>query len=224
MKKILIIEDDYQLNNTLAYTLRASGYTIDSAYNAKEAFSFIKIYSYILIILDINLPDGNGFDLYKSLKDISDSSVIFLTANDLEQDVIKGFDLGADDYITKPFSLNILQRKITALIKRLCEKQEEFIFNDGFLSINFSKNEFAIKGQPIDFTPLESKILNYFILNKKHILKRDQILNDLWDVEGNFVGDTSLNAIISRIRKKIEIDGHHYIKTIYGTGYMWIGE
>lgn len=111
MHRILIIEDDFSLNNTLAYNLRTAGYTVDSAYNAKEAFKYLKQYHYILLILDINLPDGNGFELYSELKEKSNASIIFLTANDLENDIVKGFDLGADDYITKPFHLSSYKRK-----------------------------------------------------------------------------------------------------------------
>ena len=112
MHRILIIEDDFSLNNTLAYNLRTAGYTVDSAYNAKEDFEYLKQYHYILLILDINLPDGNGFELYSELKEKSNASIIFLTANDLENDIVKGFDLGADDYISKPFSPVVLQKKI----------------------------------------------------------------------------------------------------------------
>lgn len=224
MHRILIIEDDFSLNNTLAYNLRAAEYVVDSAYNAKEAFSYLKIYQYTLLILDINLPDGDGFDLYDDLKKKSNANIIFLTANDLEKDMIKGFDLGADDYITKPFSPIVLQRKVSALTKHLVEKKRESVYEDGFLYVNFSKAEATLNGLPIDLSPLEYRILQYFIQNKKHILKREQLLEHLWDSSENFVGDTSLNAAISRIRKKIEIGNHHYIKTIYGTGYMWIGE
>ncbi len=112
MHRILLIEDDFSLNNALAYNLRSADYTVDCSYNSKEAFEFLKLYHYILLILDINLPDGNGFELYSQLKEKSGASIIFLTANDLESDIIKGFNLGADDYITKPFSPIILLKKI----------------------------------------------------------------------------------------------------------------
>lgn len=112
MHRILLIEDDFSLNNALAYNLRSADYTVDCSYNSKEAFEFLKLYHYILLILDINLPDGNGFELYSQLKEKSGASIIFLTANDLESDIIKGFNLGADDYITKPFSPIILLKKL----------------------------------------------------------------------------------------------------------------
>ena len=109
MQRILIIEDDFSLNRTLAYSLQSSNYLVDSAYTLKEAIEYLKNNTYLLLILDVNLPDGSGFkDLYK-LKEYSDASIIYLTANDLEKDIIQGYDLGADDYITKPFSLPILQ-------------------------------------------------------------------------------------------------------------------
>lgn len=224
MHRILIIEDDFSLNNTLAYNLRTAGYTVDSAYNAKEAFEYLKQYHYILLILDINLPDGNRFELYSELKEKSTASIIFLTANDLENDIVKGFDLGADDYITKPFSPVVLQKKIAVLTKYITEKQKETVYEDGNLCINFSQMTATLDKVPLELSPLEYRILQYFIVNKKHILKRDQLLEHLWDFSENFVGDTSLNTAISRLRKKIEASGHRYIKTIYGTGYMWIGD
>lgn len=224
MKSILIIEDDFALNNALAHKLRLAGYKVDSAFNAAQSFSYLKNQSYALLILDINLPDGSGFELYPDLKANSNASIIFLTANDLEADMLKGFDLGADDYITKPFSPSVLERKITVLFKRMKEKYHESIFSDGYLHINFSACAATVEKVEIQFTPLEFQVLEYFIMNKKHILRREQLLNHLWDSEGNFVGETSLNAVISRIRKKIETPNHRYIKTIYGTGYMWIGE
>lgn len=224
MHRILIIEDDFSLNNALAYHLRSADYTVDCSYNAKEAFEFLKLYHYILLILDINLPDGNGFDLYSKLKEKSGAGIIFLTANDLESDVIKGFNLGADDYITKPFSPIILLKKIEVLTRYIVEKQQESIYEDGFLRINFSQMTAFINEDVLDLSPLEYRILQYFILNKNHILKREQLLEYLWDSSENFVGDTSLNTAMSRLRKKIEVDNHHYIKTIYGTGYMWIGD
>lgn len=224
MQRILIIEDDFSLNRTLAYSLQSSNYLVDSAYTLKEAIEYLKNSSYLLLILDVNLPDGNGFkDLYK-LKEYSDASIIYLTANDLERDIIQGYDLGADDYITKPFSLPILQKKISALTKRLKEKQEETVFNDGVLYINFSTLKTYVNNIEIDISPLEYRILDYLITNKGHILKRSQLLTHLWDCNENFVEDASLNTAISRLRKKIEKEGHHYIKTIYGTGYMWIGD
>lgn len=224
MQRILIIEDDFSLNRTLAYSLQSSNYLVDSAYTLKEAVEYIKNNTYLLLILDVNLPDGNGFkDLYK-LKEYSDASIIYLTANDLEKDIIQGYDLGADDYITKPFSLPILQKKISALTKRLREKQVETIFNDGVLYINFSTLKTYVNNIEIDISPLEYRILDYLIANKGHILKRNQLLTHLWDCNENFVEDASLNTAISRLRKKIEKNGHRYIKTIYGTGYMWIGD
>ena len=224
MQRILIIEDDFSLNRTLAYSLQSSNYLVDSAYTLKEAIEYLKNTTYLLLILDVNLPDGSGFkDLYK-LKEYSDASIIYLTANDLEKDIIQGYDLGADDYITKPFSLPILQKKIFALTKRLKEKQVETIFDDGVLYINFSTLKTYVNNIEIDISPLEYRILDYLITNKGHILKRNQLLTHLWDCNENFVEDASLNTAISRLRKKIEKNGHRYIKTIYGTGYMWIGD
>ena len=115
-------------------------------------------------------------------------------------------------------------KKIAVLTKYITEKQKETIYEDGNLCINFSQMTATLDKVPLELSPLEYRILQYFIVNKKHILKRDQLLEHLWDFSENFLGDTSLNTAISRLRKKIEASGHRYIKTIYGTGYMWIGD
>lgn len=224
MHRILIIEDDFALNNTLAYNLRSVDFLADSAYNAIEALYYLKNFCYTLLILDVNLPDGNGYDLFHDFKQKSNASIFFLTANDMEEDMIKGFDLGAADYITKPFYPIVLQKKIIAFTKYIVEKKKESIYDDGILYLNFSRAEALLNGNPIELSPLEYRISKYFIQNKKHILKRDQLLEHLWEPSDNFVGDTALNAAVSRLRKKIEISGHNYIKTIYGTGYIWIGD
>ena len=166
MHRILLIEDDFSLNNALAYNLRSADYTVDCSYNSKEAFEFLKLYHYILLILDINLPDGNGFELYSQLKEKSGASIIFLTANDLESDIIKGFNLGADDYITKPFSPIILLKKIEVLTRYIVDKQQESIYEDGFLLINFSQMTALINEDVLDLSPLEYRILQYLFLIK----------------------------------------------------------
>lgn len=224
MLSILLIEDDFELSKSIVYNLESVNYKITTAFTGVEAFSLLNKKIYDLIILDVNLPDCNGFEIYEDLQKLSKASIIFLTANDLESDIIKGYDLGADDYITKPFSPKVLQRKINALFNRLPAKNNDNIFKDHFLYIDFSSGEAKVNNRSITLTPLEFRLLKYLIINKNHILKRDQILNKLWDSEENYLGESSLNAVISRIRSKIEDEENKYIKTIYGTGYMWIGD
>lgn len=223
MKKILIVEDDCMLNNTLSGMLTKRGFDVGSAYTAKEAFQKIRVNSYSLIILDVNLGDANGFVIFNQLKELSKSAIIFMTANDLENDILQGYDLGADDYVTKPFSFYVIQKKIIAIMNRLREKENEKIFDDGHFFINLSNYETMIDKKKISFTPLEIRVLEYFITNSNRILSRNQILENVWDIDEKFVDESSLNAIVSRIRSKIETKDFKYFKTIYGVGYIWIG-
>jgi two-component system phosphate regulon response regulator PhoB len=224
MKKIIIIEDDTILNKTLAYNLVSDGYEVDSAYTCSMAKELLKG-NYHLALLDINLPDGNGLDLCTEIKEKTpETYIIFLTANDRESDMLKGYEAGGADYFTKPFSVAVLCRKIAAVfdtIEQHCPHHD--LYKDGFLNIDFSEQTATLGGNPIDFTPKEYRTLLLFIKNSRLILTKTQLLEKLWDVDGNFVDEHTLTTIISRIRKKIEVDGHKYIKTAYGMGYQWIG-
>lgn len=224
MKRILIIEDDKILNKTLAYNLVSDGYKVDSAYTYSMARALLKE-NYHLALLDINLPDGSGFDLCTEIKEKTpETYIIFLTANDRESDMLKGYEMGGADYFTKPFSVVVLCRKIAAVFETIDQYHPYHdVYEDGFLNIDFSEQTATIAGSPIDFTPKEYKTLLLFIKNSRLILTKTQLLEKLWDVEGNFVDEHTLTTIISRIRKKIEVDGHKYIRTAYGMGYQWIG-
>lgn len=224
MKQILIIEDDVTLNETLAFNLTQNDYVTASTFTAEAALEKIQCTKFDLIIMDVNLPDGNGFSLCTSIKKtISyDVAIVFLTANDLEKDILRGYNLGADDYITKPFSYSILQKKIEVILNRMNSVQSEKKYVDSHLEINFDSLTAFVDSCPTDFTPLEYQLLELLIENRKHILTRQRILDALWDSRGNYVDESSLNSIICRIRNKIDTDEIHYIRTVYGTGYMWM--
>ena len=206
MKQILIVEDDNLLNKTLAYNLASDGYGITSAANARTAASALNSKVFDLVLVDINLPDGSGYDLCRLIKPkYPDTVVIFLTANDQECDQIRGYEAGAVDYITKPFSIGALQRKISAMFAMLeHHKLAKDIYDDGRLFLDF-------------------KMLNLFCKNPKQVLTRQQLLEKLWDVDEKYVDEHTLTTSISRIRSKIEADGENYIKTVYGMGYQWMG-
>ena len=225
MKQILIVEDDITLNNTLSFNLSQNNFITTSAYSMKKALYEINHHTFDLIIIDINLPDGDGFSLCKSVKNLisSTSAIVFLTANDLECDIIKGYNLGADDHITKPFSFRVFQKKISAIMNRINTQVPERKYVDSHLQLNFDSLTATIDAVPIEFTPLEFQLLELFSNNARHILTRQQIMDILWDKRGNYVDDSSLNSIVCRIRNKIDTDRKHYIKTVYGTGYMWMG-
>lgn len=223
MKRILIIEDDITLNKTLSLNLQKN-YLLESAYDIKSAFLKINRSNFDLLILDVVLPDGDGFSFCRSLKQRcnSNAAIIFLTANDVEMDIINAYNLGADDYITKPFSFAILEKKINAIINRTGKLIQERKYFDSHLQLNFDSLIAYVENKRVDFTPLEFKLLELLTNNAGHIVVRQRILDILWDKRGNYVDESSLNSIICRIRNKIDSKDHHYIKTIYGTGYMWI--
>ena len=224
MKQILVVEDDVMLNSGLCYNLELDKYKVVSAHDAAAALEKIKTATFDLIILDVNLPDGDGFELCKRIKAIRDIPVIFLTARDLEVDVMKGFDLGADDYITKPFNINILRKKVAAVLKRSGEPASQKLYLCGDLVIDFDKLTATIKDKPVVFTPTEYKILKIFINNPGVLLTRQLLLEKLYDAEANFVDEHTLTVNINRLRNKIESESRKYIKTVYGMGYLWAGD
>lgn len=225
MKRILIVEDDRLLNKTLAYNLASDGYGTEAAFNVKSAADMLNKKTYDLILLDINLPDGNGLDLCRLVKpEHPDTMIIFLTANDQESDQIKGYEAGAVDYITKPFSIMALQRKISAMFAMLQHYgPEKDVYDDGTLSLDFSEMAASLNGKEISLSPFEYKMLNLFRKNPRQVLTRGQLLEKLWDAEERYVDEHTLTTTVSRIRAKIEADGDTYIKTVYGMGYQWMG-
>ncbi len=222
--KLLVVEDDRLLNNTLCYNLTTTGYVVDGAMTKAAAMKLCEAGDYDLIVLDINLPDGSGFDFCREIKERRpDTAVIFLTANDMESDMLRGFELGADDYVTKPFPISVFRKKVSALLARIQKQTGGDCYNDGTLLINFSEMTATLTGQTISFTPLEYRLLKVLTKNSQIVLTRQVLLEKLWDADGNFVDEHALTAAISRIRNKIEENGLQYIKTVYGMGYMWIG-
>ena len=223
MKRILIVEDDALLNKTLAYNLISDGWDVTSALNARTAKNLLTERSYDLALLDINLPDGNGYDLCGLIKpEHPDTVVIFLTANDQESDQIQGYEAGAVDYITKPFSIGALQRKIRAMFAMLeGHRPAKDLYDDGRLFLDFSEQSAALNGKPLTLSPMEYKMLYLFCQNPRQVLTRQRLLERLWDVDEKFVDEHTLTTSISRIRGKIEAEGDTYIKTIYGIGYQW---
>ena len=222
--RILVVEDDRLLHTTLCYNLSTAGYDVDAALSKSIAERLCGKQSYDLIVLDVNLPDGNGFDFCRELKERnSDTAVIFLTANDMESDMLKGYELGADDYVTKPFPMSVFQKKVSVLLARIKKQSGGDCYNDGNLYVNFSEMAATLNEKAISFTPLEYRLLKVLTRNPQIVLTRQVLLEKLWDIDGNFVDEHALTSAISRIRGKIEQPDKSYIKTVYGMGYMWIG-
>ena len=218
MKQILIVEDDELLNKMLVYNLQSESYGIVSVETVKEAMEVLKSQPFDLVLLDINLPDGNGYEIAKTIRDkYSDTIVIFLTANDRESDEIRGYELGAVDYITKPFSMSVLIRKIAAILRRSSQQEDmphTISYRDLILDLDGYK-VYTTAG-PIDLTPREFEILRELLTHKGRILTRQNLLQTLWKYE--FFGDERIiDTHIKNLRKKLgQAD---YIETIRGVGY-----
>lgn len=226
MAKILVVEDDLPLSTGLCFELDTSGYLTVAAYNCQKALKLIKIDHFDLAILDINLPDGDGFELCREIKkEQPQLPVLFLTAKDLEQDVLKGFDLGADDYVTKPFHMQILKRRVEVALRRGAgnAKALEEGYDDGFLRLDFRTLTAVRNGEQQPMTPNEYKLLKILTAHAGNLVTRQILLEKLWDCDGNYVDDHTLTVTMNRLRAKIEETGHTYIQTVRGMGYIWTG-
>lgn len=222
MAKILIVEDDKILNKGVTFALKKEGYEVVSAYSkteGKEAISKDKI---DFILLDINLPDGNGLDFCREVRDRVSIPIVFFTANDTEEDMVKGFETGCDDYIAKPFSVELLKHKINAILKRN-KVVNKNIFEYEDLKIDFERMTVVVLEKDINLTATEYKILELLAINKGKVLTKEILLEKVWDSNGNFVDENTLSVNIRRLRKKIEIDPKNpkYITTVFGIGYTF---
>lgn len=226
MRHILLIEDDKDLNKGLTYALETNGYLVDSVFTLGEGMRILAKKGADMIILDGNLPDGDGFDFCRAVKKEQDIPVVFLTARDMEQDEITGFDCGAEDYIIKPFRMPVLLRRIEAAFRKGKGSEAERkdggdSYSDGALYIDFARLTVKIGTEEAALTPTEVKILRLLISNK--VVTKQLLLEKIWDASGNFVDEHAVAVNINRLRKKLEKTGHDYIKTMYGMGYQWKG-
>ena len=222
MAKILVVEDDLALSAGLCFALDEAGHLTAAAYTCQKARQLLKTGQFDLVILDVNLPDGNGFDICRECKSSAPKlPVIFLTANDLERDELNGFDLGADDYITKPFRIQVLKRRVEAVLRRGTAGSD--CFDDGFLRLDFQALTAARNGERLSITPNEYKLLRLLTANAGAVMTRRLLLEKLWDSGGNFIDDHTLTVTMNRLRAKIEDAGHTYIQTVRGMGYVWTG-
>ena len=223
MAKILVVEDDLALSAGLCFALDEAGHLTAAAYTCQKARQLLKTGQFDLVILDVNLPDGNGFDICRDCKSSApERPVIFLTANDLERDELNGFDLGADDYITKPFRIQVLKRRVEAVLRRGTAGSD--CFDDGFLRLDFQSLTAARNGERLSITPNEYKLLRLLTANAGAVMTRRLLLEKLWDSGGNFIDDHTLTVTMNRLRAKIEDAGHTYIQTVRGMGYVWTGD
>ncbi len=223
MKKILIVEDDKGLNDGLVYDLQEEGYEVYSALTASQALEVFTAQEMELVLMDGNLPDNDGFTLCRQMKKLRDVPVIFLTVRDMELDEMRGFDCGADDYITKPFSIGLLHRRIQAVLKRADRNAKLNLYSDGYLTVDFDTANVTADGKVLILTPTEYKLMKLFIDHQGMVLTRQVLMEKLWDANGNYVDEHALTVNIARLRGKLEKGKHKYIQTVYGMGYLWNG-
>lgn len=217
MAKLLLVEDNEAILLGLKYLLCEEGFTYEIARGSAEALQLFGQESFDLAILDIGLPDGNGFDLCRIMKKERDFPVIFLTAREEEKDVVKGFDLGADDYVVKPFRNRELISRIRNVLRRMGKDNE--ILCCQWLKLDTRTGKAYVDEREIQLSKLEYKILSILLNNQGKLFTRSEILADIWDVSGNFVNDNTLSVTIKRLREKIGDRDGRIIKTVRGMGY-----
>lgn len=222
MGHILLVEDDESLNRGISFKLKKEGHKVFSCSGEKEAKRAFKSETFDLVICDIGLEDGNGIDFCKEIRGISNISFIFLTALDQEIDIVMGYEAGADDYITKPFSLAVLISKVNAVFRRMDQHTADKLESQG---VCFLKGEMKIlvEGEEKALSKNEIRLLSMLMEHPKQILSKVQLLEALWDQDGEFVDDNTVAVNIRRLREKIEPEPSKpiYIKNVRGLGYLW---
>ena len=219
MKHILLVEDDADIAGNLTTLLSSEGFVISQASTQREVYDMTDGTTFDLALVDISLPDGSGFAVYTIIKQLMDIPVIFLTASDDEASAVTGLDMGADDYITKPFRPRELISRINAALRRYGRTRS--VFSVQGLSVDTASGTVSRNGREIFLSALEYRLLLVFINNPRSILTREQLLDELWDAAGEFVNDNTLTVYIKRLREKIEEDpsAPEIILTVRGTGY-----
>lgn len=219
---IFLLEDDEAIGIGLTYSLENEGYNVTLAKSVKEAEKIIDEKEFSLYILDLTLPDGSGYDVCKRIKAKGDLPVIFLTAYDDEVNVIMGFELGADDYISKPFRVKELMLRIKSVMRRYSNETSDGIIKINNLKINTNGAKVYKNNEEIILTAMEYRLLLILLSNRGKVLSRTALLENIWDVAGDFVEDNTLTVYIKRLRDKIEEDPAkpEFIKTVRGLGYV----
>lgn len=223
MQRILIVEDDAALSNGIVLAMKKEGLEFIQCFDKKSAEKAFASQNFDLIILDINLPDGSGMEFCQVIRNKSDVPVIFLTANDMEIDIVMGFETGADDYITKPFSLAILRARILAQLRKTTEKPKSGKYAENGIYFDFDAMLFTKDGKEIELSKTEQKLLRILVENRGSILTRDMLIDRVWSDASDFVNENALSVTIRRLRNKLEDDPSQpvYIQTVYGMGYSW---
>lgn len=222
MQQLLIIEDDAALGQGVRLALQGPQVDITLCRTLAEGRKALEGASFDLLILDINLPDGSGLDFLQQLRQTSAMPVILLTANDMETDIVVGLESGADDYITKPFSLAVLRARVNAQLRRNAPPQTGTVEIEGF-SFDFERMEFRKNGRLIDLSKTEQKLLRTLVENCGLTLSREKLLDRVWSDGAEFVDENALSVTVKRLRDKLEDTPSkpRFLKTVYGIGYTW---
>lgn len=214
MANIFLLEDDKILSKGISIALKKDEHTVTAVYGYLEALQQYQKQKYDLFLLDINLPDGNGLEFCKKIRETSETPVLFLTANDTEEDMLEGFGVGCDDYISKPFSIEVLRKKVLAVLKRTGIGKFRMKYRD--LELDKEKCVVLMKGQEIHLTSTEYKLLLYLMENRGRVVTKAMLLEQLWDIDGNFVDDNTVRVNIKRLRQKLHDEKQEYIVTVFG--------
>ena len=217
----MVAEDDRGLNQGIRLALQKEGIEFLCAYTLKDAKAAWQDNQPDMLLLDVNFPDGSGFDFLRDVRKSSDIPVLMITANDLESDEVTGLTLGADDYITKPFSLMALRARVEN-IRRRAQKPTQQIYEEGGFCFDFEKLEFYAGAHQIQLSVPEQKLLKLFVTHPGQTLTRDQLVDKIWTDGMEYVDENALSVTISRLRKKLSVCGReHPVHTVYGIGYVW---
>lgn len=224
--RIQIVEDDRALSDGIRLALKEEGLIFIQSVSLLQAREDFSKEAPDIVVLDINLPDGSGYEYLRWVKEQSDALVLILTANDMETDEVMGLTLGADDYMAKPFSLAVLRVRITLFRKRIADRRaapENVVFEEDSFRFDFNRLEYSKDDREISLSANEQKLLRLFVENPGRLLTRNLLFDRLWGDNGEYVDENALSVTVNRLRRKLENkkDGMSYIQTIYGQGYMW---
>lgn len=223
MNHILLIEDDLALSNGISMALSNNQATLVQCHTLQHARDYLLSNCVQLMILDINLPDGSGLDFLKEIRKSIEIPIILLTANDMETDIVTGLEMGADDYITKPFSLAVLRARVNTQLRKYVNTNLNY-FEQDYFSFDFDKMEFLKDGVQIELSKTEQKLLRALVKNKGITMERAALVDHIWTDGAEYVDENALSVTIKRLRDKLEYNPTkpQYIKTVYGIGYTWV--
>ncbi|MBR0430052.1 MAG: response regulator transcription factor [Lachnospiraceae bacterium] len=220
MQQILIIEDDTTLNQGLCKALADENRKTVSCENIADAKAQLALGTVSLVLLDINLPDGNGIEFLREVKAENGAlPVILVSANDTDADIVAGLEQGADDYITKPFSLSVLRARVNTQLRKIAPEPSKDVYEDDTYRLDFHAMQFAYQGTLVELSKTEQKLLRILVENAGRVVKREQLIDAIWTDGAEYVDENALSVAVKRIRDKL--DAADCIKTVYGLGYRW---